>query len=87
MPRFDFTLARVDEATVTAVEGGHELSTTVWAPRVDGDRLCHFAAVAAVRETYAGWDAQDFQRANLTLHRKARATIRELSLTQFREHD
>lgn len=83
----DLTLARIDDATVRAVDGGHELSTTLWAPRVDGDRLTHFAAVATVRETYAGWQPEDFQRANLRLQRAARDRLRELATQAQRDAD
>ncbi|MCJ2134236.1 hypothetical protein MKK69_09240 [Methylobacterium sp. J-026] len=83
----DLTLARIDDATVKAVAGGHELATTTWAPRVDGDRLTHFAAVAIVRETYAGWEPEDFQRANLQLHRAARDRLRELATRALRDAD
>ncbi|WP_375453463.1 hypothetical protein [uncultured Methylobacterium sp.] len=87
MPRFDFTLARIGECDVKAVEGGHELSMTVWVPRIVGERLSHFAAAAIVRETYAGWEPEDFQRANLRLHRAARDRLRELATQAQRDAD
>lgn len=85
--RLDYSLARIDNARVRAVPGGHELSTTVWVARVDGDRLCHDVAVAELVEVYEGWEARDYQAANLTLRRRARDTLRDLATAYARESD
>ncbi|MFE1597418.1 hypothetical protein [Methylobacterium sp. ID0610] len=85
--RLDYSLARIDDAKLSAVPGGHELSTIVWVPRVDGDRLSHFTAVAVMTEFYEGWQPHDFQRAVLRLHRAARDRLRDLATEHARESD
>ncbi|KQO89436.1 hypothetical protein [Methylorubrum sp. SL192] len=86
--RLDYDLARIDDARLTAVPGGHELSTTVSVPRiVEGDRLSHFTAVAVLTEFYEGWLPHDYQRAALRLYRAARTRLRDLATEHARESD
>ncbi|ARO54062.1 hypothetical protein B2G69_07830 [Methylorubrum zatmanii] len=85
MPRLDFSLTRVLDEDCRAVDGGHELALTAYLAQVDGDRLVEFAAVARVSEVFAGWDPQDYQRANLKLHRALAARVAELAVAARRE--
>ncbi|MGW9821922.1 hypothetical protein ACUXK4_004511 [Methylorubrum extorquens] len=83
----DFSLVKVGDETCRAVDGGHELTATAYVARVSGDRLEHFVAVASETEAYLGWGAEDYQAANLRLHRRLRGRVRELATIHAREAD
>lgn len=83
--RADYSMVRTLDEDCRAVDGGHELAVTAYVAMVEGDRLAHFAAVARVTETFAGWDPQDYQRANLRLHRALAERVRDLAAVARRD--
>lgn len=85
MPRADFSMVRILGEDCRAVDGGHELALTAYVAQVDGDRLVEHAAVARVTEVFSGWGPEDYQRANLKLHRALAARVAELALVARRD--
>ncbi|WP_375462977.1 hypothetical protein [uncultured Methylobacterium sp.] len=83
----DFALVRISDEALTAVPGGHEMTATAYVARVVGDRLLHFVAVASETEFYAGWEVEDYQRANARLHRTLRDRLRDHRIQAQREAD
>ncbi|AWI88454.1 MULTISPECIES: hypothetical protein [Bacteria] len=85
--RLYFSLVKIGDETCRAVPDGHELTATASVARVSGDRLLFFVPVATETEFYAGWEPEDYQRANARLHRTLRHRLREFRLHAERDAD
>lgn len=85
--RLDYSLRKIGDETCRAVIDGHELTATASVARVSGDRLLHFVPVVTETEFYAGWEPEDYQRANARLHQALRQRLRKLRIQAERDAD